>query len=336
MQLPALLCSDLHLTAAPSTEYRWELFPWLAAQIKQHHVRTLMILGDLTDAKDNHSAELTNRIVRNISSLPIDDLIILCGNHDWLKAGHEYFRFLNVLPHVRFITSPWEDEDNIRPGNPKAYFLPYSKNPAADWKGLDFSHYDYLFMHQTIKGARASNGQEMEGEALPDFSGPRTYSGDIHVPQIIGGLTYVGSPYHVHFGDAFEPRCILLDKRGAETDLHFETISRVVVNVSGLRELKRKRFRPGDQVKLRVELDEAEKHQWAAIRREALAILAEAGALVQGVELIVARSTRRVLVGDRQARVSFSPQESIMRFIEREELGPACADAGLDIIEDKT
>ena len=335
MQLPCLITSDLHLTDAPSTLYRWGLFPWLAEKIKEHHVRTLLILGDLTDAKDNHSAELTNRIVAVINSLPVDNIVILSGNHDWLKAGQEYFRFLNVLPKVQFITQPGEDKDNVLPGRPSAFYLPYSKNPMKDWDGMDFSHYDYLFMHQTLSGAIASNGQKMEGEKLPSFKGPRVYSGDIHVPQVIGGLTYVGSPMHIHFGDAFKPRCILIDKTAKESDLHFETTSRVVVKVTSLRELERKRFKPGDQVKLRVELPESDSHQWSRIRREAVAILTEAQVEVHGVELIVNKANRRVVVGEGPTRSSYSPEEVILRFVDREELGGSALDAALDILESK-
>ena len=335
MQLPALLITDLHLTDEPSTDYRWGLFPWLNKQIKEHRVRTLLILGDLTDAKDGHRSELVNRIVTSINSLRIDDIIILAGNHDWLKQGQEYFRFLNLMPSVRFITKPYEDEDNIKQGSPSAYFLPYSKNPVSDWQGMDFNHYQYLFMHQTIRGAVASNGQKMDGEDLPDFRGPKVYSGDIHVPQDIGGLTYVGSPYHVHFGDKFLPRAILLDKRGQETDLHFETISRIVVKISDLRELERKRFKPGDQIKLRVELPEADAHRWAAVRRAAMDRLTDQGAIVHGVELIVVKQAKRLSEGASKVRASFSPQESILRFVEREELGGSVLDAGLDILEAK-
>lgn len=332
MRLPCLIISDLHFTDEPCTAYRWDLFPWLAKQIKEHHVKTLLILGDLTDAKDRHSAALVNKIVTNLNDLPIDDIKILCGNHDWLQRGEEFFRFLNLFPKLNFITKPWED-DNMH--GESAYFLPYSKNPYKDWSGMDFSFYSWLFMHQTIKGAVASNGQEMDGEELPDFSGPRVYSGDIHVPQTIGGLTYVGSPYHVHFGDNFKPRAILLDRNGVEHDLHFETIKRVVIKVTNLQELRRKRLRAGDQVKLRVELSEAEKHQWHRIRREAVEYLEACQVSVHGVELIVAKANKRVEVGGRQGRALLSPQELITRFVDREELGANILDAALDIMEDK-
>ena len=334
MKYPALLTSDIHLEGSPSTEYRWGLFPWLAKMIREHHVRTLIICGDITQAKDNHSAELTNRIVKVINGLPIDDIRILSGNHDWLKKGEEFFRFLNLIPAVQFITEITEDFD-IGGNGPAACFLPYSKDPVKEWAGRDFSHFDLLFMHQTVKGAIASNGQKMDGETLPSLNAGRVYSGDIHVPQVIGGLTYIGSPFHVHFGDRFKPRCILLDRQGKQSDLHFETIDRVTMTVSSLEELKRKRFKPGDQVKLRVELPERDAHRWAAIRREAVDRLTDQGAEVHGVELNVVKAGKRVELGGRQARASFTPQESIQRFVERESLGAESLDAALDIVEAK-
>src|SRR5690242_16678391 len=111
MQLPALIVSDLHHVESPSCEYRWSLWPWLAKTIQEERVKTLLVLGDLTDRKDNHSSELVNRIVRVIRDLQRDcpgiRIIILTGNHDWLKGGEEYFRFLNHLDNVTFVTRPW-------------------------------------------------------------------------------------------------------------------------------------------------------------------------------------------------------------------------------------
>lgn len=330
MKLPALICSDLHLTDQPSTEYRWGLFPWLAEMIRKHHVRTMLILGDLTDAKDNHSASLTNRVAKAINGLPIDDIRILVGNHDWLKQGQEFFRFLNLIPAVEYINEITEDKELH---GPLACFLPYSKNPAKDWAGRDFSNFQYLFLHQTVKGSIASNGQAMEGEELPPLNAGRVFSGDIHVPQNIGGLTYVGSPYHVHFGDKFKPRCILIDKHGGESDLHFETVARVVVKVSSLRELKRLHFNPMDQVKLRLELDEADKHGWSALRRDSVAWLSSLGVVVAGVELIVVKARRRAVVGGNEGTAGLTPPDAIWRYVEHEELGGAAYDAAMEVFE---
>lgn len=309
------------------------LFPWLAEMIKEHRVKTLLILGDLTDAKDNHSAELVNRVVAAINGLPISDIRILTGNHDWLRKGHEFFRFLNVLPSVEFITRPTQDPDC------DAFFLPYSKNPVSDWQGLFPSITDnrFVFMHQTIAGAKASNGQVMDGEALPDLSRYREtifYSGDIHVPQTINGITYIGSPYHVHFGDSFKPRCLLIPKPEAPArDLHFPTIARVVLDVSSLHDLKQAPLRQGDQVKVRMHLAERDKHSWASVRRAVADYLSESGIEVHGIELRVVKSNRRHRLGDAPAQARLTPQESILQFVEREDLTASAFDAAMSVIE---
>lgn len=257
-------------------------------------------------------------------------IVILTGNHDWLKAGQEYFRFLNAFPNVEFITEPTEDRETT---GPLAYFLPYSKSPAKDWQNLDFSHYDYLFMHQTVSGSISSNGQIMDGDPLPPLNAGKVYSGDIHVPQVIKGVEYVGSPYHVHFGDEFKPRAVLIERNRNAVDLHFETIRRVTIKVAGLRELRKLKFRSGDQVKLRVELSEAEAHDWSRIRREAAAILREAEVVIAGIELIVVKVNRRISLRESRKRQALSPADSILRFVETEELGAEALDAAMEIIE---
>lgn len=330
------MTSDLHLVADESCRYRWDLFPWLKAEAKAEKAKSLIICGDLTDRKDNHGADLVNKIVSTLADMAevFQDVTVLAGNHDWLLQGQEYFRFLDKVGNgrIRFITRPTEDPD-VK-GAP-TFYLPYSKNPAKDWEGLDFSHYDFVFMHQTMKGSRASNGEIMEGEALPDLSAAgKVYSGDIHVPQVIGPVEYIGSPYHVHFGDAFTPRVLLLERGGNPVDLFFKTISRVTVKVSGLRELERWPLRKGDQVKLRISLTEAERHDWARIRREAKALLREAQVVEAGIELIVDKAGNR-LDAPRDRQRMRSPADALYAYVKSEELGAEALDIGQRIMEDR-
>ena len=258
---------------------------------------------------------------------------ILLGNHDYLREGHAYFEFLNRIPGLHFITQKYEDGDQ---GGPLALFLPHTKTPARDWAGMDFSHFSYVFMHQTAPGAVASNGQKMDGEALPSLKGPKVYSGDIHVPQVLGDIEYIGSPYHVHFGDRFKPRAVLLDSRGRAHDLHFPTISRFTLSVSSISELKRQcaDLKQGDQVKLRMKLTEADKHSWLTMRREAVAMLKDRGAEVCDVELMLERTQRRLISGPRESMVrsGYSDADAVLRYVLAEELGADALDLGLGLL----
>lgn len=329
MKLPAIICSDLHLTANPADEYRWGLFSWLAQQGASYDAKSIAILGDLTDAKDYHSADLVNNVVRHLTVLSwLFDVRILMGNHDYLKGGHAYFQFLNELPRVRFFTKPTDTGDE----GEMCLWLPHSKNPGADWKTIDMTHFRYIFMHQTIKGAKASNGQLMDGESLPDLSNlGKIYSGDIHVPQVIGPIEYVGSPYHVHFGDRFRPRCILLREDGSTKDLRFPTINRITVDVESVADLASERLHAGDQVKVRAHLQRSELHDWLAIRRALAKVLEEKQVSCHGIELIAPKLIQRVGVTN-QPRAG-SPARVIAEFVEREDWGGDMLQTGLEFLD---
>ncbi len=259
----------------------------------------------------------------------VSEVLILQGNHDYLRAGHAYFEFLNHLPGVRFITRPYED--TLTDG-PATLWLPHTKTPSKDWADLDTTHFDYVFMHQTVGGAVASNGQKMDGENVPDMSAwGKVYSGDIHVPQKIKGVEYVGSPYHVHFGDSFDPRLVLIDRRNRPVDLHFPCIRRETVTVSSLRDLKRREFRPGDQIKLRFDLTEADKHEWRTLRRLALEHLRHEQVEVEGVELRV-QKVGAALKDTSPRTTSINAAEAVYRFCATQELGGDALDEGLEIV----
>ncbi len=333
MKLPAIIISDPHFTASPNDEYRWGLWPWLANELDTERAKTLLILGDLTDAKDYHPAELVNRLTAAIASMPVEEVIILAGNHDWLKQGGVFFKFLQHLqkPRVRVITEPAEDLG--ADDDPTCMFLPYTKSPARDWKDRDFSHYNYLFLHQTAPGSIASNGQRMDGEELPPLNAGKVYSGDIHVPQEVGVIEYVGSPYHVHFGDHFKPRCIVLDRKRKAFDLNFETIRRLAITISGIAELDEAGIGVGDQVKVTVKLDQADAHHWNAIRREVVEDIHSRKANLHGVKLVTERSAERLADGSQPTIRAPSPADAVFRFVAGQELGGDILDAGLEVIE---
>lgn len=330
MDLPALLVSDLHLTNNPKDSYRWGLFPWLERECRSHHVRTLAILGDVTDAKDYHPAELVQRVVSSVQSCAqyVEQVVILTGNHDFLREGAVFFEFLRVLDRVQFVTKPWESD-----GDTRCLWLPYTKAPAQAWASFDFSHYSYTFIHQTAKGSVASNGQKMEGESLPKFTGTKVYSGDIHVPQQIGEVEYVGSPYHVHFGDKFAPRAVLLTRKGAQ-DLHFPCLQRFVIkcgSVQELRELLQRDTERGDQVRVRIALTPEERHEWAHVRREVVLTARQAEVTLEGVELIPVTS-KRVQLATATRSATRSPSALLENYVAREGWGADALEVGLELL----
>ena len=250
-----LISSDWHLTDSPKDEYRWRIFDTIRLEAKKRHkVTAITILGDISDKKDRHSSILVNRMVQEFVSLQTSteaDIYILKGNHDIPDGGVPYWEFMGNIPGIRVITEP-----SMVSIEERAFvMLPHSKDPELDWKSLDFNRISgaTILAHQTISGALLSNGQKV----INDFQFPdsaQIISGDVHVPQTIRNVTYVGAPHPVRFGDDYSPR-ILFWNKGSLESIPVRTIAKKMVRtdfVDGLFPELRK----GDQIKIEATITE--------------------------------------------------------------------------------
>ncbi len=282
-----IITTDLHLTSKPEDVYRIGLFPWLMQKCEKYKVDYVFILGDLTDLKDNHSANLVNDIVYYLTNLSkFAKVVILKGNHDYIDPDRPFFGFLNKIKNVKFVT---RKKHALVLGDDIFMFLPHTKNPIDEWEDCkeSMTHVDYVMMHQTIKGSLASNGMEMDGIKKSIFKTckARVFSGDIHVPQTIGNVEYVGSPYHVHFGDTFKPR-VLLVSGATQRDLYYPTVCKHTIRINRPDKLRDwPNLHPKDQVKVRLSLGREEYVDWQKHKREVVDICKELDLDLYGVEL---------------------------------------------------
>lgn len=277
--MKSLLVSDLHLTDSPKDEYRWALFPWVLSLVTEHSIDEVFILGDLTTAKDFHSARLVNKVVDAIGSLPCP-VVILRGNHDGIDPECPYFRFLNRLPNVEYIIKQTElDQGYI--------FVPHMKDAPAYLPAI-CRNPGYVFLHATVAGAVSENGMRMSGWPSLAF-GPnpqaKIYSGDIHVPQTVGPVEYVGAPYPIRFGDQFRGRAILLTPNAAPQSLYMPTIQRAMLTATPTCVPGWDGLNKGDQVKVRIRLAPSEYGEWHALKKLVTKECNERGIELCGVEL---------------------------------------------------
>lgn len=250
-----LLTSDTHFTDHPIDEYRWKLFPFLKSTVRKLQIRYLIISGDICDAKDRHSAVLVNRLTENLVYLSkdVEQLILLRGNHDGLIPELPFFKFIEQIPNIQFITSP--TMQTLGQDGLLCWFLPCTKTPEIDWKDLDFSNCDLIFTHMTFKGAIAENKQILDGpsDSLLQNTTAKIISGDVHVPQTMGRITYIGSPYPIHFADSFTPRLLLINDDLSFKDLHMPSIKRHTLTISNENDLaKLHKLQTGDQCKILI------------------------------------------------------------------------------------
>src|SRR5882672_7996340 len=193
-----LITSDLHLSDRPRDSYRFGLFKWLARQQQLNRADATFILGDITERKDNHPSTLVNRIVDELIGLK-PPVYILKGNHDFIDPDNPYFRFLNCIDGVYFITTPTTLHGFT--------MIPHCRDQTEFNAACDLiKPQTGVLIHQTLNGAKAESGARLAGlQATPiEAKHPLgCWAGDVHRPQRHGLVTYVGAPYTVRFGDDF-------------------------------------------------------------------------------------------------------------------------------------
>ena len=254
-----LLTADWHLTDLPQDEYRWKVFVHVSDWMRQHKDNNqIFVLGDITDRKDRHSAQLVNRLVTEFKIL-IDAgavIYVLMGNHDKPLTGTPYWTFLSQLSgYLTFVTKPHAMKNVV--------LLPYSDDPAEEWKNIRWSSYDLVLMHQTVTGAKGNNGIKLENPKMISFpKGCIVYSGDIHTTQRVRNVTYVGAPHPVAFGDDYPSQMIELDEEFTETVIKLKTIQKLVLRIADPADLNNVSVSKSDQVRVVCTIDISDLDRW--------------------------------------------------------------------------
>lgn len=282
-----LMTSDWHLTDDDDKEYRWCVFENLKWQINFHKPGTVVFAGDLTDKKSGHSEVLVNRLVAEFNSLNKDLaargtlFYFVVGNHDYLTdPKNPFFKFLNVFSNIEVVVDPTVVDLHLEEVSYLLYLIPHRHTPIqrrSDIVETDLRDADVIIMHETFNAAKASNGMKMEGSSTDMFKFLQAdcFSGDIHVPQKLGPITYIGTPHPVHFGDVYKSRMLLL--RLTPNKFHLNSITfedyikRAHIQV-GLESTSRDFYnavsayglRQGDHVKVTIKGSSQDLSKWAA------------------------------------------------------------------------
>ncbi len=267
-----ILMSDLHLTDKPEDRHRFNIFGIVREVSSKFSNYDLIILGDITEKKDKHNSELVNSILNHLFSLFDDGRLlsikILTGNHDFIDRSRPYFTFLNHHTKIQFITEPLVQ--HVAHSKETILYLPYSNNPMEEWKKFT-GPYTYVFMHQSVQGGQTQSGYIIDTKLPATYfvkKAKKVYSGDLHVPQVIENITYVGAPYHVYFGDIYTGRVLVLDQKetSVQTGHRFPKKLHLIIDNQDLSPLEV--IQTGDQVKVTVRLDPIEFSNYKEIKEK--------------------------------------------------------------------
>lgn len=325
-----ILTADLHLTDSMNDEYRWQVFEKIAAaRAVSKQPQKLYILGDMFDRKDRHSSALLNRTVDTLIHLMNDgfDITILSGNHDkHAHAEKSYWDFLGELrgKGITYITRPVLCSDLL--------LMPFQVDPIATLQKFDMKALEAVFMHQPVTGAVGEHGMKLKIDRSPIF--PRhlkVYSGDIHTPQKVGRVEYVGAPHPVNFGDGYKCRLLRLDKEyGITEEIILHPPSKHLFRVHSMAELAAARTRPGDQARVEFHVAADKLEQWAVDREAIGAWATERKVRVASIETIIDAHTSK---GVPQAAVfDADPTDTLAAFATSEGLEETLVTVGMDLL----
>lgn len=334
-----LITSDLHLTDRKEDDYRFELFKWMIENYSKT-VRIVMILGDLTDRKNYHADRFVNKIADHIEELASHfGVLILRGNHDTdADPDIPFFGFLGKIPNVTYFSEPTFWSGKHYGWGRQILFLPHSREPGKDWNLNDHQDLDAICLHQTFKGAVSESGFALGGLGtfpFRQFECP-IFSGDVHAPQQTGPITYVGSPYHVHYGDQFEPRVLLIDRDFNTVDVHFPAPKKFVFDLKHAKELRkyRRRITKGDQAKIRLHLPTSKRAGWPSQQEEIRKIADQLGLILENIvlkELIEREDEQEEMQTVRKRQ---TPTDVYRDFCQRNQVGENLMQAGKAFMEE--
>lgn len=259
-----------------------------------------------------------------------DSVLVLKGNHDGVDENLPYFDFLNHIEGLSFVTHPTYLEN-------KFLMLPHSKSPEADWQLEDIRRAKYIFCHCTVSGSKSESGIELEGVSLDWFADTKAkiYAGDVHVPQKVGNVEYVGAPYPIRFGDKFHPRAVLLSGDGTAEDLHYPSPKRVTLDLDIEQgALLPSYLQANDQVKVRVHLRRSEYSAWHSLRKEVMQACKAEKIVLAGVELKTIQEELLLACNkDEATNLHLHPHQVVENFGKTHELSEALVELGKTFLD---
>jgi predicted phosphodiesterase len=332
-----LLFSDTHFTDNPLEEYRWGVWDKLRDLCREYKVTELVHCGDLTDRKDRHSSVLLNRLSNELATFHNLGVYvhIVMGNHDMAISGPNYWQVLNHISNVAYVTVP---KSYL---NDQVLFLPFSSNPIEEWKELKIDQKKCIFLHQTVSGVEVERGHVIEQTSTPMPVIPvhvAAFSGDIHRPQKVGGVQYVGTPYPVRMGEDWPGQVILIKK---DDFLHPEvivlpSIRRTILNISSTIELPLDQtFKTGDQVRIRYNLPSDSVGLWGTIEQECKDWADRTGCSLLSCEAILVEVRKDDEQKQAQIAVleALPPSEVVSMFGKENRLSDLTIDVGLELLK---
>jgi hypothetical protein len=175
------------------------------------------------------------------------------------------------------------------------------------------------------------NGTTMTNDNFPILPrAAKIYSGDIHVPQQIRNITYVGAPHPIRYGDNFTGRMLLLDDAfDIAMQIPLSGLKKLMLTISSVDDLAQAPVRHGDQVKIRFNLGGDGIDGWARTEAIIAQWASERGIRIASTEVLVSNVRRDI-------DTEQTPEKILSDFAASERLGDDLFQTGLKLLREIT
>jgi len=333
--MTVLVTADLHWAESIRDSYRHEFQKHLRSIIEKKKVDLLIILGDLTETKDRHGAALVNQIMGHLIALSeLCSVIIVRGNHDYLDPDNPFFAFVEHFDEIYWVNQPMDGTSLDCPELEqlgRCLFLPHTIDHEKDWAGIEFGDYHWIFTHNTFSGVHVGYGHTLSGiptNIFPDNC--QVISGDIHIPQELGPVIYVGSPYLVDHGDDYKPRVLLIDGEIIKS-IPAPGPQKRLVEVSSIEDLdNQKGLNEGDILKVRIKLAPGDHALWPELQAKVRQWGKDEGYIINKVQPVIEGA--KATPSRRRDQVRKSDEQLVEEYVRKMEVKKGTAKVGLDLL----
>jgi hypothetical protein len=162
------------------------------------------------------------------------------------------------------------------------------------------------------------------------------FSGDVHRPQTILGITYVGAPYPIKFNETWDNRIILIENEDFKNykSIPVDIMKRAILDISSSDELKFIKYKPGSQLRIRYKLTGSQLTKWPVEEDIIRTWCKTLGVNLVSLEAMFEGNGLKPDVTSDQIEL-MPPEEIIKMFCKEEKLSDGILDMGLSLLKEK-
>jgi DNA repair exonuclease SbcCD nuclease subunit len=272
--MKALITSDWHVGVRGDSDTYHDIFlDWLEnfliPTIQENNIDYLFILADFFNNRNAINTKTINIAIDCFESIvtefPDLNIELLTGNHDIYYKNTRNISSLRMFENTHPNFKVVKDIKRFSIDNKDVVLCPWIIN-SDEAKELFSQKADYCFGHFEINGFELVSGvTEKTGLDASKFKKAfgKTFSGHFHIRQESDGITYVGNPFHMDWGDCGNEKGVyILNFRSGDLDFIPNTMSPQYKKVL-LSQIKNKTVTSSDLahnfVKLTIDEDVTEK-----------------------------------------------------------------------------